>query len=213
MDSSFSEINGLFVIPCFNEEKRIVLDDWAFLANLFPKIKWIFVNDGSTDGTSDLLMSLTSVANIALISLEKNSGKAEAIRLGLVSSLARYPEVEYFGYLDADSAFSIVDVEKLIYLCLILSGTGNLFAQENKETAEESRLDFTANIQNNHLWRGLIITDKPVVMGNLSYALDKDKKWKVGVWGASALTDDKDNTHYKEINYYHTNYNAFVLFC
>ncbi|MFC3160459.1 hypothetical protein ACFOEQ_20080 [Chryseobacterium arachidis] len=37
-------------------------------------------------------------------------------------------------------------------------------------------MDFTANIQNNHLWRGLIITDKPVVMGNLSYALDKDKK-------------------------------------
>lgn len=93
-------------------------------------------------------------------------------------------------------------MKKLIYLCLILSGTGTLFAQENTETKEESRLDFTANIQNNHLWRGLIITDKPVVMGNLSYAMDKDKKWKVGIWGASALTDDKDNTHYKEINYY-----------
>lgn len=93
-------------------------------------------------------------------------------------------------------------MKKLFYICLILLGTGNLFAQENTENQEDNRLDFTANIQNNHLWRGLIITDKPVVMGNLSYALDKDKKWKVGIWGASSLTDDKDGTHYKEINYY-----------
>lgn len=81
-------------------------------------------------------------------------------------------------------------------------GIGNLSAQENNENQEDSRLDFTANIQTSHLWRGLIITDKPVVMGNLSYALDKDRKWKVGIWGATSMTDDKDGTHYKEINYY-----------
>ncbi|SFN49794.1 hypothetical protein SAMN05421594_3000 [Chryseobacterium oleae] len=86
--------------------------------------------------------------------------------------------------------------------CLIILGTGKLWSQENTEPKESNRLDFTANIQNNHLWRGLIITDKPVVMGNLSYAFDAEKKWKAGIWGASSLTDDKDGTHYKEINYY-----------
>ncbi|ANF50246.1 hypothetical protein A0O34_06820 [Chryseobacterium glaciei] len=90
----------------------------------------------------------------------------------------------------------------LTSLCLITLGIGKLFAQDATEKQENNRLDFTANIQNNHLWRGLIITDKPVVMGNLSYALDAEKKWKVGIWGASSLTDDKDGTHYKEINYY-----------
>lgn len=93
-------------------------------------------------------------------------------------------------------------MKKLFYTGLVLLGTGNLFAQESTENQKDSRLDFTMNIQNNHLWRGLIITDKPVVMGNLSYALDAQKKWKMGIWGASALADDKDNTHYKEINYY-----------
>ncbi|MDC8106419.1 hypothetical protein ACNFU2_16125 [Chryseobacterium sp. PTM-20240506] len=93
-------------------------------------------------------------------------------------------------------------MKKLLFICLIILGTGSLFAQDDTEVKDDGRLDFTANIQNNHLWRGLIITDKPVVMGNLSYALDKEKKWKVGIWGASALTDDKDGTHYKEINYY-----------
>ncbi|AYN00430.1 hypothetical protein [Chryseobacterium sp. 3008163] len=93
-------------------------------------------------------------------------------------------------------------MKKLFYICLIALGTGNLYAQQNEENQEDSRLDFTANIQNNHLWRGLIITDKPVIMGNVSYALDKDKNWKVGIWGASSMTDDKDGTHYKEINYY-----------
>ncbi|MCI3937911.1 hypothetical protein MQX03_11920 [Chryseobacterium aahli] len=93
-------------------------------------------------------------------------------------------------------------MKKLFYICLIVLGTGNFYAQQNAENQEDSRLDFTANVQNNHLWRGLIITDKPVVMGNVSYALDKDKNWKVGIWGASSMTDDKDGTHYKEINYY-----------
>jgi hypothetical protein len=39
---------------------------------------------------------------------------------------------------------------------LLVLGTGKLFSQESSETgtAKESRLDFTANIQNNHLWRG-----------------------------------------------------------
>ncbi|MCW3162092.1 hypothetical protein [Chryseobacterium oryctis] len=93
-------------------------------------------------------------------------------------------------------------MKKILISCLVFLGMGNLFAQEITELNEDSRLDFSVNIQNNHLWRGLIITDKPVVMGNLSYALDKDKKWKLGVWGASSLADDKDGTHYKEINYY-----------
>lgn len=85
---------------------------------------------------------------------------------------------------------------------MLTLGSAKFFAQEKTEDQSNNRLDFTANIQNNHLWRGLIITDKPVVMGNLSYALDKEKKWKVGFWGASSLTDDKDGTHYKEIDYY-----------
>lgn len=93
-------------------------------------------------------------------------------------------------------------MKKLFIICLASMGMGGLFAQENTENIEDSRLDFTANIQTNHLWRGLIITDKPVVMGNLSYALDKDKKWKAGIWGASSMADDNDGTHYKEINYY-----------
>ncbi|WP_316247901.1 C1 family peptidase, partial [Elizabethkingia miricola] len=51
-----------------------------------------------------------------------------------------------------------------------------------------------------------------VVMGNLSYALDKNKNWKIGIWGASALANDSDGTHYKEINYYvqYSNKNFYI---
>ena len=62
------------------------------------------------------------------------------------------------------------------------SGIVGVSAQNTDSLKTEERagrLDFTANIQNNHLWRGLIITDKPVVMGNLSYALDKNKTGKL----------------------------------
>ncbi|MCT4286869.1 hypothetical protein HZP25_09105 [Elizabethkingia anophelis] len=105
--------------------------------------------------------------------------------------------------------------QKLLRLCLIFSGIVGVSAQNSdslKTEEKAGRLDFTANIQNNHLWRGLIITDKPVVMGNLSYALDKNKNWKIGIWGASALANDSDGTHYKEINYYvqYSNKNFYI---
>lgn len=65
---------------------------------------------------------------------------------------------------------------------------------------ELEKLDFSVNIQNNHLWRGLIVTDQPVIMGTLSY---KPAEWvEIGLWGASSLSRDTDDTLYKEVNYF-----------
>jgi glycosyltransferase involved in cell wall biosynthesis len=92
------------VVPCYNEEER--LDAEAFIAALDQNahINFVFVNDGSADGTLAALTSLQAMnpERITVLSLEKNSGKAEAVRQGLL--YASSVGATFIGYWDADLA-------------------------------------------------------------------------------------------------------------
>jgi glycosyltransferase involved in cell wall biosynthesis len=90
------------VVPCFNEERR--LDGPAFLDLAGPdRVRLLFVNDGSTDGTGALLDRLRKEnASIEVLELPRNLGKAEAVRRGLRHAVAAGAII--VGYLDADLA-------------------------------------------------------------------------------------------------------------
>jgi len=92
------------VVPCYNEEKR--LDAAAFRGAAVDghDVDFLFVNDGSRDGTLRLLESLRdeNSKRFAVLNLERNSGKAEAVRRGFVAAMER--DVDYIGFWDADLA-------------------------------------------------------------------------------------------------------------
>lgn len=92
------------VVPCYNEETR--LDATAFLAALDrdPTMNFVFVNDGSADGTLAMLTTLQAVRpeRITVLSLARNTGKAEAVRQGLLH--ASTSGADFVGYWDADLA-------------------------------------------------------------------------------------------------------------
>ena len=92
------------VVPCYNEERRFNAEAFVSFARQHPGVSFIFVDDGSTDGTRRLLAdtSLELPAQLSLLALPANVGKAEAVRRGLEQALAaRVPVV---GYVDADLA-------------------------------------------------------------------------------------------------------------
>ena len=92
------------VVPCYNEARR--LQPKAFLAALGddPGLSFLFVNDGSTDATLELLraMQVEAPARIALLDLDRNCGKGEAVRLGMLD--ATDGPYDLIGYWDADLA-------------------------------------------------------------------------------------------------------------
>ena len=45
----------VIVIPCYNEEKRFPVEKFASYLNLESQVDFVLVNDGSRDGTLDLL--------------------------------------------------------------------------------------------------------------------------------------------------------------
>jgi len=72
------------VVPCFNEETRIETSRFRQLLSLVPKVRILFVNDGSTDRTLRVLedFAATEPDRVSVLSLPANSGKGEAIRCG-----------------------------------------------------------------------------------------------------------------------------------
>jgi dolichyl-phosphate beta-glucosyltransferase len=102
------------VIPCFNERNRLphrrVLDAVQQCAGL----SICFVDDGSTDGTIELLTALQAKApaHIDVIRLEKNRGKAEAVRQGILH-VTQSKQFDVVGYWDADLATPLDDLNDL----------------------------------------------------------------------------------------------------
>jgi glycosyltransferase involved in cell wall biosynthesis len=90
------------IIPCYNEEARLPLHDYRqFLAGYQGQL--VFVNDGSTDNTLDVLEDLRQhfPAQVQILHLKKNMGKAEAVRLGILE-MASDDNNDIVGFLDAD---------------------------------------------------------------------------------------------------------------
>ncbi len=90
------------VIPCYNEAERLPI--WAFTAfgQEWEHGLFILVDDGSTDGTGDLLQALVdeNPTRFELLVLPANRGKAEAVRQGLRQAVRHDPS--FAGYWDAD---------------------------------------------------------------------------------------------------------------
>jgi dolichyl-phosphate beta-glucosyltransferase len=100
------------IIPCYNEEHRL---DFSSFRKISEDISFVFVNDGSTDGTLKLLLEHAS-GNFLVHNLEKNSGKAEAVRQGMLfaESNSKLKDFEWFGFWDADLATPLTELENLL---------------------------------------------------------------------------------------------------
>lgn len=90
-------------------------------------------------------------------------------------------------------------MKKIIYTLAVAMFLGSFV---NAQESKEDRIELTAGLETNHLWRGLIIADKPTVTGMLKVNLDENKHWSAGVWGGAAISNESDGTHYKEIDYF-----------
>lgn len=93
------------IIPCYNEFERLPRQEFIDFLNHHQEFDLCFVNDGSTDQTQEMLHGLQELypANIEVIELEKNQGKAEAVRLGMLS-VESQKKYEWIGFFDADLA-------------------------------------------------------------------------------------------------------------
>jgi len=102
------EDNICIVIPCYNEERRLPLDEYYSFINETPHVLLCFVNDGSVDNTLGVLEELkkTNQGKVDVVSYPENVGKAEAVRRGIHFCNGKYNH-SFIAYLDADLSTSL----------------------------------------------------------------------------------------------------------
>lgn len=100
------------MVPCFDEAARLDVDAFDALAHHVDEL--LFVDDGSTDDTAAIISRFVdaSEGRASLVSLPRNVGKSEAVRVGLLEAIERGGTV--VGYLDADLATPPREMLRLI---------------------------------------------------------------------------------------------------
>jgi len=103
------------VIPCYNEEERLLSDEFLTYIDKNSGYHLCFVNDGSKDKTLEVLHELQKGREdfITVYNCEKNGGKAEAVRLGMLH-MAQKEDLDYIGFLDADLSTDLADFDDLV---------------------------------------------------------------------------------------------------
>ena len=107
-----SNLKLSIIIPIYNEEKTIIQTLKRIKETNNNKINYetIVINDGSKDGTLDLLKSHSDLYD-HLIDYNNNSGKGYAVKKGLEVSTG-----DYIIFQDADLEYDPKDFSKFIDL-------------------------------------------------------------------------------------------------
>ncbi|MEU6022669.1 glycosyltransferase family 2 protein [Micromonospora sp. NPDC047134] len=97
------------LMPVYNEEERIGDALKQALAVEYPcEIELVVVDDGSRDGTSEVL-GRADDARLRVITHQRNAGKGAAIRTAVAAA-----EGDYMVILDADLEYDPQDIPKLL---------------------------------------------------------------------------------------------------
>jgi dolichol-phosphate hexosyltransferase len=98
------------LMPVFNERERVLEAVDAVLATEFPgPIELILVDDGSTDGTTELLRGDGLPAGVRVEHHDRNQGKGAAVRTALALATG-----EFSAIFDADLEYQPEDLVTLL---------------------------------------------------------------------------------------------------
>ena len=83
------------IMPAYNTEKYVAEAVQSILGQTYSPIELICINDGSTDGSLDILKSFGD--KVVIVDLERNSGIAAARNAGI-----RISRGKFVAFADAD---------------------------------------------------------------------------------------------------------------
>lgn len=182
------------IITIYNEENNLI--------NLFDslvnndKIKYIMVNDNSTDKSLDILNKYKNKYNYKLINREEKRGfVAGVLNDGIKSINSRKKEV-YIGVINADS---FVNKKDMLNIYKYLENHDvDVLNLSNISLEQNSIYNYFANLEKK--FKNKLFSDVEVSLNN-GYFVKLDKLKEVNFWNEKEITEDLNLTlKLKELN-------------
>jgi glycosyltransferase involved in cell wall biosynthesis len=100
----------IVIVPCYNEARRLQSERFLAAAHAQAGLGFVMVDDGSSDDTRELLSRLERELpeRFTVLGLDRNRGKAEAVRQGMNRAFAS--QALLVGYFDADLATPLDEI-------------------------------------------------------------------------------------------------------
>jgi biofilm PGA synthesis N-glycosyltransferase PgaC len=177
-------------VPCYNEEETIEETLKHLLALDYPSKEIILINDGSTDGTADILKEISrNHPEVRVIQLYENKGKANALHLGAHASKA-----EFLICLDSDA---ILDQDAPYYLIHHFLHKGERLGAVTGNPRIRNRNTLLSRIQLveyssiiGSIKRTQRILGKVMTVSGVVVAFRKKALVDVGLWDRDMITED-----------------------
>src|SRR6476661_4518697 len=181
------------LVPCHNEGALVDDTVAALAAQDYPDFEIIAINDGSTDDTGARLDALAERhANMRVIHLDRNLGKANALRMGTLASRS-----EYLVCIDGDALLHPNATQWL--LSHLLSGprvgavTGNPRIRNRSTLLGKMQVGEFSSIVG-MIKRAQRSFGRLFTVSGVITAFRKSALHDVGYWSADMLTEDIDIT-------------------
>lgn len=99
------------LMPVFNERQTVRSAVEEALATGYPVngVELVIVDDGSTDGSADVLAELSDDPRVTLVTHPQNAGKGAAVQTALQHASGRYAAI-----MDADLEYDPTDIGRLL---------------------------------------------------------------------------------------------------
>lgn len=179
------------LIPCYNEGENAAETIGAALAQRYPHIEVIAINDGSRDNTAAVLNDLAArEQRLRVVHLAQNQGKAVALRMGALAARSEYLVcIDGDALLDRDAAAYLV--APLIDNPRVGAVTGNPRIRTRSTLIGRVQVgEFSSIIgliKRTQRVYGRVFTVSGVVVAFRRTALDR-----IGYWSADMITEDID---------------------
>jgi glycosyltransferase involved in cell wall biosynthesis len=137
----------IIIIPCFNEAKRIK-DVWSRYV-LIKDYTLLFVDDGSTDGTIEILEHLKKeMENVIILRLDQNVGKGNSIYQGVDHLRKNHllKNINFLGYMDADLSTPISELDAMIKFFAVRPQSQAIFGARINMLGSNIKRSFFRNI-------------------------------------------------------------------
>jgi poly-beta-1,6-N-acetyl-D-glucosamine synthase len=198
------------LVPCFNESEQIK-DSVHYLSLLnYPDFEVICINDGSKDDTGAILNELSKqYANLRVVHLAENGGKAKALNVGAL--LAKH---EILVCIDSDA---ILDPDAVTWLVSHFENAPRLGAVTgNPRIRNRSTLLGKIQVGEFSSIIGLIkrsqrIYGRIFTVSGVVAAFRRSALQRIGFWHSNTVTDDIDVSWRLQLDHWDIRYEPNAL--